>query len=232
MRKNRQDEHDKLVQEVKERNKQRREETTFTEVWYTFVDPYATLVDERGSDDSFRAVGVLIFKNGKEKKKHRILFLNWFIFQGKRIVDEYEWKYDNHVPLVSNENLIIYEIHIGDFEDQFKNVTAKIDHFVQLGITAGKSNKNDSNFILYFVILVEIMPIKEFPGKIGWGYTPRYYFAIESAYGTTVDLKEMIDTFHKNGIRVFMDGVYNHVSSFLFDSFLFRFTQYRRWNSI
>ncbi len=72
------------------------------------------------------------------------------------------------------------------------------------------------------------MPIKEFPGKIGWGYTPRYYFAIEGSYGTTFDLKEMIDTFHKNGIRVFMDGVYNHVSSFLFNSFLFRFTQYRR----
>jgi 1,4-alpha-glucan branching enzyme len=59
-------------------------------------------------------------------------------FIGKRIVDEYEWKYDNHVPLASNENLIIYEIHIGDFENQFKNVTAKMDYFIQLGITAGK----------------------------------------------------------------------------------------------
>jgi pullulanase/glycogen debranching enzyme len=58
------------------------------------------------------------------------------------------------------------------------------------------------------------MPIKEFPGSIGWGYIPRYYFAIESSYGTTMDLKEMIDTFHKNGIRVITDGVYNHVSSF------------------
>jgi 1,4-alpha-glucan branching enzyme len=59
-------------------------------------------------------------------------------FIGKRIVDEYEWKYDDYVPLASNENLIIYEIHIGDFENQFKNVTAKMDHFIQLGITAGK----------------------------------------------------------------------------------------------
>lgn len=56
------------------------------------------------------------------------------------------------------------------------------------------------------------MPIKEFPGTIGWGYTPRYYFAIESSYGTTTELKEMIDTFHKHGIRVIMDGVYNHVN--------------------
>ena len=56
------------------------------------------------------------------------------------------------------------------------------------------------------------MPIKEYPGEIGWGYTPRYHFAIQSTYGTTTELKEMIDTFHKHGIRVIMDGVYNHVS--------------------
>jgi len=56
------------VQEVKERNKNREEEANFTEVWYTFVDPYATEVDERGSDDPFRSVGVLIFKNGKKEE--------------------------------------------------------------------------------------------------------------------------------------------------------------------
>ncbi|CAF0848588.1 unnamed protein product [Rotaria sordida] len=68
-----------------------------------------------------------------------------------------------------------------------------MNYFVQLGITA-----------------VEMMPVKEFPGQVGWGYTPRYHFAIQSTYGTTAELKEMIDTFHKNGIRVIMDGVYNH----------------------
>ncbi|UJR36722.1 hypothetical protein I4U23_029438 [Adineta vaga] len=144
IRKNYRDEYEKRVQEVKERNKKREEEITFTEVWYTFVDPYATVVDERGSDDAFRSVGILIFKNG-------------------------------------------------DFQDQFKDVTAKMDYFVGLGVTA-----------------VEIMPIKEYPGQIGWGYTPRYHFAIQSTYGTTSELKEMIDTFHKHGIRVIMDGVYNH----------------------
>ena len=38
-------------------------------------------------------------------------------------------------------------------------------------------------------------------------YNPRYYFAIETSYGTTADLKEMIDEMHKNGIRVLLDGV-------------------------
>ena len=40
-------------------------------------------------------------------------------------------------------------------------------------------------------------------------YNPRYYFAIETSYGTTADLKQMIDELHKNGIRVILDGVSN-----------------------
>ncbi|CAF4104351.1 unnamed protein product, partial [Rotaria sp. Silwood2] len=64
------------------------------------------------------------------------------------IVDEYEWKYDNHVPLVPNEKLIIYELHVGDFEDKFTNITAKMDYFVQLSITADKRNKKTQALVL------------------------------------------------------------------------------------
>jgi 1,4-alpha-glucan branching enzyme len=73
-----------------------------------------------------------------KRKKHDFLFIVWFIFKGKRIVDEYEWKYDNYVPLVPDEKLIIYELHIGDFHDKFKDITAKMDYFIELGVTAGK----------------------------------------------------------------------------------------------
>ncbi len=41
--------HSKLIDEIRERNRQREDEATFTEIWYTFVDPYATDVDERGT---------------------------------------------------------------------------------------------------------------------------------------------------------------------------------------
>lgn len=77
-------EYAKLVDEIRERNRKREQEATFTEIWYTFVDPYATDVDERGSgnelvrfinrnqnencsfqDDAHKAVGVLTVKNGK-----------------------------------------------------------------------------------------------------------------------------------------------------------------------
>jgi 1,4-alpha-glucan branching enzyme len=42
-------------------------------------------------------------------------------------------------------------------------------------------------------------------------YNPRYYFAIETSYGKTYDLKEMIDEMHKNGIRVILDGVRKYI---------------------
>jgi hypothetical protein len=45
--------HSKLIDEIRERNRQREQEATFTEIWYTFVDPYATDVDERGSGKYF-----------------------------------------------------------------------------------------------------------------------------------------------------------------------------------
>ncbi|CAF0788075.1 unnamed protein product [Rotaria sp. Silwood1] len=175
----------KLIDEIRERNRQREHEATFTEIWYTFVDPYATDVDERGSDDAEQAVGVLIIKNGK------------------RIIDEYEWKYDD-CALPKDEQLVIYELHIGDFSGgegdsnargTFKNLTKKIDYLKELGVHA-----------------IELMPIKEYPGNHSC-YNPRYHFAIETSYGPTADLKEMIDEMHKNGIRVIMDGVYNHSDS-------------------
>jgi hypothetical protein len=43
--------HTKLIDEIRERNRQREHEATFTEIWYTFVDPYATDVDERGTGE-------------------------------------------------------------------------------------------------------------------------------------------------------------------------------------
>ncbi|CAF3855557.1 unnamed protein product [Rotaria magnacalcarata] len=69
------------------------------------------------------------------------------------------------------------------YDEDKTNVTAKVDYLVKLD-----------------VIAVEIMPINEFPGHIGWGYTPRYHFAIQSTYGTTADMKEILDTFNWNRI--------------------------------
>jgi 1,4-alpha-glucan branching enzyme len=53
------------------------------------------------------------------------------------------------------------------------------------------------------------MPVKEHPGK-GWGYTLRSLFAVENTYGPPEDLCRLVDEAHARGMRVIVDGVYNH----------------------
>lgn len=122
------------------------------------------------------------------------------IEHGQKIVDTYTWQHDDR-DLPSNEELIIYELYVGGFsggggdggQGTFKDVIDKLDYLTQLGINA-----------------VELMPIQESPGDKNWGYTPRYYFAVESSYGSTEDLKHLVDECHGRGIRVLMDCIFNH----------------------
>ena len=93
-------------------------------------------------------------------------------------------------------------MHVGDFsggEDDpyprgnYQHVIEKLDYLCELGINA-----------------IELMPIKEYPGDYSWGYNPRYFLATESSYGSTEDLKRLIDECHARGIRIIIDGIYNH----------------------
>jgi 1,4-alpha-glucan branching enzyme len=148
--------------------------------WVTITDPYVTDIDESTQN------GVVCIKNGR------------------RILDEYVWQHDDK-PLPHDNQLVIYELHVGDFSGgeadpflrgKYSDVLAKLDHLTELGINA-----------------IELMPVKEFPGDRSWGYNPKYFFASESSYGSTAELKHLIDECHARGIRVLMDGVYNHANS-------------------
>jgi 1,4-alpha-glucan branching enzyme len=123
------------------------------------------------------------------------------IKDGDRIVDTYVWQHDDK-PLPADRELVIYEMHVADFSGgeadplargKYEHVVEKLDYLVELGINA-----------------IELMPLKEYPGDYSWGYNPRYFFAAESSYGTTEGLKKLIDECHARGIRVIIDGIYNH----------------------
>ena len=148
--------------------------------WKSIADPYSTDIDAETQNS------ILTIKNGV------------------KIVDEYDWKHDD-TPLPTNDSIIIYEMHIGDFsggeEDGFTrgkytDVIAKLNYLTELGVNA-----------------VELMPLKESPGDFNWGYSPMHYFAPEHSYGTTAQLKELIDKCHALGMRVIVDGVYNHANT-------------------
>ncbi|MBW4622457.1 MAG: alpha amylase C-terminal domain-containing protein [Cyanosarcina radialis HA8281-LM2] len=152
--------------------------------WFFEPDQWVDVVDPYATDiDNETQNGVIRIKDGKP------------------IVDEYVWQHDDK-PLPADRELVIYELHVADFsggEDdeksrgKYKHVIEKLDYLCDLGINA-----------------IELMPVKEYPGDYSWGYNPRYFFATESSYGSTGDLKRLIDECHARGIRVIMDGIYNH----------------------
>jgi len=123
------------------------------------------------------------------------------IKDGERIVDTYVWQHDE-TALPENHELVIYEMHVADFtggeidaerRGKYIDAIAKLDYLQALGINA-----------------IELMPVNEHPGNYNWGYTVRHFFATESSYGSTEDLKRFVDECHSRSMRVFMDGIYNH----------------------
>ena len=94
------------------------------------------------------------------------------------------------------EAAVVYELHIGAFtsEGTFRAAIGKLDHLVELGVTA-----------------IEIMPVSDFPGRRDWGYDGVLLYAPESSYGRPEDLKALIEAAHSRGLMVLLDVVYNHL---------------------
>lgn len=179
------------------------------------IDPYAN------------AVGV----NGK---KGCLIDLN------KSTTMPEEWLLDKRPELLRKEDSIIYELHIRDFtisEDSginkalrgkylglAKEGTSLIDVDSNIAVKTGIDHLKDLG-----ITHLHILPIFDF-GSVderrsrkkenrSWGYDPRNYNAPDGSYSSDayspisriIELRSMINTLHKNNIRIVMDVVYNHM---------------------
>ncbi|MBO7522627.1 MAG: alpha amylase C-terminal domain-containing protein [Bacteroidales bacterium] len=109
----------------------------------------------------------------------------------------YKWSVENFTP--SSEPPIIYEAHVGMATEEMKVGTyAEFTKNVLPRIVKGGYNT------------LQLMAIQEHPFYGSFGYHVSNFFAASSRFGTPDDLKELIDTAHKNGIRVIMDLVQSH----------------------
>ena len=131
--------------------------------------------------------------------------------------------------LEKREDAIIYEMHVRDFTiDDSSGVSntqqGKFLGMVEEGTTVpGTDIKTGIDHLQELgVTHVQIMPFYDFVTEMyNWGYDPRNYNVPEDQYAVDADdyqqrvqeVKEMINTFHANGIRVIMDVVYNHTYS-------------------
>ncbi len=141
--------------------------------------------------------------------------------RGRIVCDDFDWEGDVP-PATPLQQTVIYELHVRGYTRHpsssvqhpgtFLGLCEKIPHLKALGVTA-----------------VELMPILEFDEldqehkdpatgellKNYWGYSPLSFFAPKAAYavrpGQQVrEFKEMVKTFHRAGIEVILDVVYNH----------------------
>jgi 1,4-alpha-glucan branching enzyme len=121
------------------------------------------------------------------------------------VTDEEFWSREFTVglPVPSRlTELVIYELHIGSLgygRSDAGNLQDAIDfipHLVSLGVNA-----------------VELLPVSEFGGTLGWGYGDTHHFVIESSAGGRDKYKHFVRECHRNGIAVIQDVVYNHFDS-------------------
>lgn len=144
-------------------------------------------------------------------------------YKARVVKDDFDWG-TSRQPLISMEDLVIYEMHVRGFTRHgssgveypgtFKGLQEKISYLKDLGINA-----------------VELMPVFEFDemkdyrevdGKIVmdyWGYNTVSFFAPNTGYTAEVEhnhegteLKRLIKELNENGIECFLDVVFNHTA--------------------
>jgi 1,4-alpha-glucan branching enzyme len=97
------------------------------------------------------------------------------------------------------EDLVVYELHVGSLgvghagPGDLRDALAFLDHLVDLGVNA-----------------VELLPMAEFAGSVGWGYGDSHHFCIESSAGGRDKYRQFVRECHRRGMAVIQDVVYNH----------------------
>jgi glycogen operon protein len=139
--------------------------------------------------------------------------------------EHFHWQ-DDRPPRHPASKTIIYETHVRGFTAHpssgvqhpgtYRGLMEKIPYFQALGVTA-----------------VELMPVQEFNEhqetginpksglRLGnyWGYNPVAFFAPKASYGSSggvgqqkLEFKEMVRSFHRAGLEVILDVVFNHTA--------------------
>jgi pullulanase len=141
------------------------------------------------------------------------------------------WEKDKSPVFKKSTDAIIYELHVRDASIASNSGINKKGKFLGLTETGTKNPEGLSTGIDHFkdlgVTHVHLLPSYDFysvdeskpeKAQYNWGYDPLNYNVPEGSYSTDAangktrikEFKELIQAFHKNGLRVVMDVVYNH----------------------
>ena len=153
------------------------------------ADPYSTLVLSPYDDDYIPDVSYPNLPEYPEGQEREVSVL-------RSEKPTYNWQVTNFQK-PEKEDLVIYEVLVRDFDENrnFQDLIDRIDYFKNLNINA-----------------IQLMPIMEFDGNESWGYNTSFHMALDKFYGTEEKFKELVDTFHSNGIAVILDLALNHAT--------------------
>jgi len=140
------------------------------------------------------------------------------------VVDSgFDWENDSS-PDIPLHDSIIYELHVKGFTELHPDIPGELR-----GTYAGLSSEPALEYFHSLgITAVELMPIHQFVSERFlvekgltnyWGYNSIGYFAPDVRYSSSgtmgqqvTEFKEMVKTFHANGIEVILDVVYNHTA--------------------
>ncbi len=120
----------------------------------------------------------------------------WWCAELENTLSTYNWTDEGFTP---EKTPFIYECHIGMAQEEGR---------------VGSYNEFRENILPRIKALgyntIQIMAIMEHPYYGSFGYQVSNFFAASSRYGTSEDLKKLIDTAHSMGIAVLLDVVHSH----------------------
>jgi len=135
----------------------------------------------------------------------------------------FDWEGDR-LPCVPLSDSIIYELHVKGFTKRHPEIPEALQ-----GTYTGLASKPSIQYLRRLgVTAVELMPVHAFltdrhlaaKGLSNyWGYNTTNFFSPDARYSSSGDLggqvaefKTMVKTFHREGIEVILDVVYNHTA--------------------
>ncbi len=134
------------------------------------------------------------------------------------ISEDFDWENET-VPNTSWAETIVYELHVKGFSQLNDKIPAELR-----GTYAGLSHPINLAYLKELgVTAVELLPVNfhinepHLQARVlqnYWGYNPLAMFAVEPKYAATnnplSEFKAMVKAFHKAGIEVILDVVFNH----------------------
>ncbi len=142
------------------------------------------------------------------------------------------WSSDKSPVFKHKTDAIIYELHVRDASISPSSGIKNKGKFLGLTETGTKNAAGLSTGLDHIkelgVTHVHLLPVFDFNSidetkpdqRYNWGYDPLNYNVPEGSFATNPydgvtrikEFKQLVQTFHKNGLRVVMDVVYNHTA--------------------